>query len=213
LPETGFVFCSFNSSYKLTPGVFAVWMNILKAVPQSVLWLLENNPEFAGNLRREAAAAGVAADRLIFAAVAPPDQHLARMRQADLFLDLLPCGGHTTASDALWAGVPLVTCRGHAFGGRVAASLLNAVGLPELITENLNDYQALALALAGDRLRLQALRDKLAQNRLTTPLFDTARFCRHIEAAFTMMVENFRRGEAPKAFQVPVMDKTPHLPA
>jgi len=213
LPETGFVFCSFNSSYKLTPEIFAVWMNILKAVPQSVLWLLENNPDFAGNLRREAAAAGVAAERLIFAAVAPPDQHLARMSQADLFLDLLPCGGHTTASDALWAGVPLVTCRGHAFGGRVAASLLSAMGLPELITENLNDYQALALALAGDRGRLKALRQKLAQNRLTTPLFDTARFRRHIEAAFTTMIEIFRRGEAPRAFQVPVMDKTPHLPA
>ena len=213
LPETGFVFCSFNSSYKLTPEVFAVWMNILKAVPFSVLWLLENNPDFAGNLRRAAAAAGVAPDRLIFASVAPPDQHLARMRQADLFLDLLPCGGHTTASDALWAGVPLVTCRGHAFGGRVAASLLNAAGLPELITENLTDYQDLVLALAGDRARLKAVRDKLAQNRLTTALFDTAGFCRHIEAAFTIMVEIFRRGEPPRAFAVPVMDKTPHLPA
>jgi predicted O-linked N-acetylglucosamine transferase (SPINDLY family) len=213
LPENEFVFCSFNSSYKLTPEIFAVWMNILKAVPKSVLWLLENNPDFAANLRRAAMAAGVGAERLIFAPMVPLERHLARMQQADLFLDLLPCGGHTTASDALWAGVPLVTCRGHAFGGRVAASLLNAVGLPELIAENLNDYQALALGLAGDPKRLKALRQKLAQNRLTTPLFDTARFRRHIEAAFTTMVEIFRRGEAPKAIQVPAMDKTPHLPA
>jgi protein O-GlcNAc transferase len=205
LPEKDFVFCSFNSSYKLTPEIFAVWMNILKSVPDSVLWLLENNPEFADNLRRAAAQAGVAVGRLVFAPMISLEQHLARMGQADLFLDLLPCGGHTTASDALWAGVPLLTCRGGAFGGRVAASLLHAVGLPELITENLNDYQALALRLAGDPALLAALRQKLARNRLTTPLFDTDRFRLHIEAAFTTMWENFQRGEAPRAFAVPPM--------
>ena len=213
LPENAFVFCSFNSSYKLTPEIFAVWMNILKAVPKSVLWLLENNPDFAANLRRAAMAAGVGAERLIFAPMVPLERHLARMQQADLFLDLLPCGGHTTASDALWAGVPLVTCRGHTFGGRVAASLLNAVGLPELVAENLQAYQALALGLAGDLARLKALRGKLAQNRLTMPLFDTARFTRHIEAAFNSMWENFQHGQAPRDFAVPAMDKTPHLPA
>ena len=205
LPERGLVFCSFNSSYKLTPEIFAVWMNILKAAPGSVLWLLENNPEFAANLRRAAGAAGVAAERLVFAPMIPPDRHLARMTEADLFLDLLPCGGHTTASDALWAGVPLLTCRGHTFAGRVAASLLHAVGLPELVTQNLGDYQALALALAGDPARLKALRQTLAQNRTSAPLFDTARFRRHIEAAYSTMWEIFQRGEAPRAFAVPPM--------
>ncbi|HWY63385.1 MAG TPA: tetratricopeptide repeat protein [Rhizomicrobium sp.] len=202
LPEKNFVFCSFNSSYKLTPEIFSIWMNILRAAPQSVLWLLENNPEFAGHLRRAAIAAGVVAERLIFAPMVPLEQHLARMQEADLFLDLLPCGGHTTASDALWAGVPLLTCRGGALPGRVAASLLHAVGLPELVTESLADYQALALRLAGDPALLAGLRQKLAQNRLTMPLFDTERSRRHIEAAYTSMWEMFQRGDAPRGFAV-----------
>ena len=209
LPEDGFVFCSFNSSYKLTPDVFAAWMAILKAAPNSVLWLLENNPEFAANMRRAAVAAGMAAERLIFAPVREPQEHLTRMQLADLFLDLLPCGGHTTASDALWAGVPLLTCKGHAFGGRVAASVLHAVGLPELVVENLSDYQALALRLAGEPQALKALRGKLAANRLTMPLFDTARFTRHIEAAYLGMWDRQLRGLAPEGFAVPGMDKTP----
>jgi predicted O-linked N-acetylglucosamine transferase (SPINDLY family) len=205
-PSDSFVFCSFNSSYKLTPEIFRLWMSLLKETPASVLWLLENNPQFAANLRREAAAAGVAAERLIFAPMMPPEQHLARMMEADLFLDLLPCGGHTTASDALWAGVPLLTCRGHAFAGRVAASLLHAGGMPELIAENLADYKALALALARDPARLAALRQKLARNRRSTPLFDTDRFRRHIEAAYATMWENFQRGEGPRPFAVPRVD-------
>ncbi len=213
LPQNAFVFCSFNSSYKLTPDVFAVWMNLLKSTPDSVLWLLENNPDFAANLRRAATQAGVAAERLIFAPVEPLPQHLARMQQADLFLDLLPCGGHTTASDALWAGVPLLTCYGHTFGGRVAASLLTAMGTPELIAENLAVYQALALELAGNPARLKALRQKLAHNRSAMPLFDTGRFRRHIEAAYATMWEIFQRGEAPRGFSVPPMDKIPPFPA
>jgi predicted O-linked N-acetylglucosamine transferase (SPINDLY family) len=213
LPEKGFVFCSFNSSYKLTPDVFSVWMTLLREMPQSVLWLLENNPEFAANLRRAAAAAGIGPERLVFAPMIPLDEHLARMQQADLFLDLVPCGGHTTASDALWAGVPLLTCLGGAFPGRVAASLLHAVGMPELIAENLKQYQALALRLAADPGQLAALRRKLAANRRTMPLFDTGRFCRHIEAAFISMWENCLRGGAPCAFAVPPMDKPPFLPA
>ena len=213
LPENAFVLCSFNSNYKLTPEIFAVWMNILKAAPDAVLWLLQNSPDFAANLRRTAAEAGMAPERLIFAPMVPLDQHLARMQQADLFLDVLPCGGHTTASDALWAGVPLLTCEGHTFGGRVAASLLSAAGLPELIAENLPAYQALALDLARDRARLAALREKLAANRAVMPLFDTARFTRHIEAAFTSMWEISARGEAPRGFAVPAMDKIPPIPA
>jgi predicted O-linked N-acetylglucosamine transferase (SPINDLY family) len=205
LPESGFVFCSFNSSYKLTPEIFAIWLTLLKETPGSALWLLQNNAEFVANLKREA---GALADRLIFAPMVPLDRHLARMREADLFLDLVPCGGHTTASDALWAGVPLLTVKGGAFPGRVAASLLNAIGLPELVTENLRDYQALALALARDPARLKGLRQKLAANRRTMPLFDTARFRRHIEAAYATMWEICLSGENPRGFAVPPMDKT-----
>ncbi len=187
LPEKGFVFCSFNSSYKLTPAVFALWMQILTDVPDSVLWLLESNPQFAANLRRAAANAGVAAERLVFAPMIAPGENLARLGLADLFLDLLPCGAHTTASDALWAGLPLLTCRGNSFPGRVAASLLHAIGLPELITENLDDYRAAAIRLARNPSELAALRAKLAQNRFTTALFDTAQFAREIEAAYLAM--------------------------
>jgi predicted O-linked N-acetylglucosamine transferase (SPINDLY family) len=202
LPENGFVFCSFNSSYKLTPGMFRLWCEILKQVPGSVLWLLESNPAFAANLRRAAASFNVAPERLVFAPMIPMAQHLARMSRADLFLDLLPCGAHTTASDALWAGLPLVTCRGHAFPGRVAASLLQALGLPELITENWDDYKKLVLRLAGDPQELAAVKAKMAANRTRMPLFDTALSCRHIEQAFTTMVEIARRGEAPRGFAV-----------
>jgi predicted O-linked N-acetylglucosamine transferase (SPINDLY family) len=202
LPKEAFVFCSFNSSYKLTPQIFAIWMTILRKTPGSVLWLLESNPDFSYNLRRSAEIAGVAQERLVFASMIPPDQHLARLTLADLFLDLFPCGAHTTASDALWVGLPLVTCRGSTFPGRVASSLLSAVGLSELIAENLDDYQALVLALAGDPCRLSVLREKLKANRFTMPLFDTIRSCRHIETAFSNMWQIFRRGEAPHAFDV-----------
>jgi predicted O-linked N-acetylglucosamine transferase (SPINDLY family) len=188
-------------------------MNLLKLTPDSMLWLLENNPEFAANMRRAAAVAGVGPERLIFASMVTPQQHIARMAEADLFLDLVPCGGHTTASDALWAGVPLLTCLGATFPGRVAASLLNAVGMPELVTENLEDYQALALHLAAHPAELKALRQKLAANRRTTALFDTGRFRVHIEAAYTTMWEMFLKGQAPRAFAVPPMDKPPSLPA
>jgi predicted O-linked N-acetylglucosamine transferase (SPINDLY family) len=205
LPEKGFVFCSFNSSYKLTPEVFAVWLELLKETPGSVLWLLQNNEAFATNLKQQA---GALAGRLVFAPMVPLDQHLARMQEADLFLDLVPCGGHTTASDALWAGVPLLTCRGGAFPGRVAASLLHAIGLPELVTENLAQYSGLALALAHDPGRLKTIRKKLAANRRTKPLFDTARFRRHIEAAYLSMWERCLNGEAPHGFAVPPMDNT-----
>jgi predicted O-linked N-acetylglucosamine transferase (SPINDLY family) len=209
LPEKAFVFCSFNSSYKLTPEIFAVWLDLLRETPGSVLWLLQNNEEFAANLRREA---GPLAGRLVFAPMVPLDRHLARMQEADLFLDLLPCGGHTTASDALWAGVPLLTVKGGAFPGRVAASLLHAIGLDELVTENLPQYRELALGLARDPARLKAVREKLAANRRTMPLFDTARFRRHIEAAYAGMWEICLNGEAPRFFAVPPagppMDKT-----
>jgi protein O-GlcNAc transferase len=203
LPETGFVFCCFNKHYKIAPPVFAVWMRLLRQIEGSVLWLLEGNDAAAANLRREAEARGVAAARLIFAPRIGSEDHLARHRLADLSLDTLPYNAHTTASDALWAGLPLVTCLGSSFAGRVAASLLEAVGLPELIATNLVDYEALALALARDSEKLAAIREKLARHRATFPLFDTGRFTRHIERVYEMMCERHRRGELPAAFAVP----------
>ena len=202
LPEQGFVFCNFNSAYKLTPETFDSWMRILGRVENSVLWLLESPAPYADNLRREARARGVAPDRLIFAPELPTDRHLARLGLADLFLDGLPYNAHTTGSDALWAGVPLLTRRGTTFPGRVAASLLTAAGLPELVTENSADFEALAVKLAGDPEALQKLRDKLAGNKDRCALFDTDLFRRNIEAAYRTMWESWLAGEKPKGFAV-----------
>jgi len=202
LPDDGFVFCNFNQSYKITPASFASWMRILGQVEDSVLWLLGSRPAFAENLRREAHHHGIAPQRLIFAPNVPLDRHLSRLRLADLFLDTLPYNAHTTASDALWAGVPLVTCRGSAFAGRVAASLLGAMQLPELIAESTEGFEALAVRLATDRAAIATIRRKLAGNRLTTPLFDTDLFRRHIEAAYGEMHAIARRGEHPRGFAV-----------
>jgi len=184
------------------PAMFAIWMRILRRVDGSVLWLLESNGEVAQNLRREAAGHGVAGERLVFAPMIMPEKHLARQALADLFLDTLPCNAHTTASDALWAGLPLLTCRGGAFPGRVAASLLQAIGLSELVTENLEEYEALAIRLAGDPQALQAIRTKILSNRSVTPLFDTDRFARAIEAAYGRMWDIAERGLPPQGFAV-----------
>jgi protein O-GlcNAc transferase len=197
LPETAFVFCCFNDTYKITPAVFSCWMRILLAVENSVLWLFEENATAAGNLRREAAARGVAPERLVFARRLPNAEHLARHRCADLCLDTLPYGAHTTASDALWTGLPVVTCRGETFAGRVGASLLNAIGLPELVTTTASEYELLAIGLARDPARLATLKAKLASHRLTTPLFDTAQFTRNLEAAYAVMMERYRAGLPP----------------
>jgi protein O-GlcNAc transferase len=202
LPGTGFVFCNFNQSYKLVPETFAIWMRLLKQVEGSVLWLMAGNGAFAPHLRQEAERQGVEGERLVFAQNRSLDQHLARLSLADLFLDTTPYNAHTTASDALWAGVPLLTCQGRAFAGRVAASLLGAIGLPELITDDWAAYEALALRLAREPARLRGLRDGLAQNRATHPLFDTNRFRRHIESAYRQMWEIAERGEAPRHFSI-----------
>src|SRR5207244_3040228 len=159
-------------------------MRLLRSVPGSVLWLLCENAGAEANLQREAQARGVDPGRLVFAGRLKVDEHLARHRLAGVFLDTLPYNAHTTASDALWAGLPVLTCQGSAFAARVASSLLHAVGLPELVTQSPADYEALALALATDAARLDAIREKLARNRDTHPLFDTDRFRRHIEAAY-----------------------------
>lgn len=202
LPDDGFVFCCFNMNYKIRRPIFDIWMRLLAAVPGSVLWLLRDNDGAERNLRKEAAARGIDPERLIFAGRTSLEDHLARHRLADLFLDTLPYNAHTTASDALWAGLPVVTCLGQAFAGRVAASLLNAIGLPELVTHNLANYEALALKLAADPEALKAVRVKLVANRLTQPLFDTDRFRRNIEAAYLRMWDTWQRGEAPQAFQI-----------
>jgi len=206
LPEHAFVFCSFNNSWKITPAIFDVWMQLLHQVEGSVLWLLVTNEGAERNLRKEAQRRGIDPSRLVFAGRLQPAEHLARHRLADLFLDTLPYNAHTTASDALWVGLPVLTCKGQAFAGRVAASLLHAVGIPELITSNLEDYQTLALKLARDPARLAEIKVKLVRHRNTYPLFDTERFARHIEAAYTTMWETWQRGEAPKSFSVEPID-------
>lgn len=197
LPEVGFVFCCFNNNYKITPQVFESWMRILTRVEGSILWLYEENPDAAANLRQEAVARGVAVERLVFASRLPVDDHLARHRLADLFLDTLPYNAHTTGSDALWTGLPVLTRIGETFAGRVAASLLNAIGLPELITTTLDAYEALAVELATCPDALRAFKTKLQDNRLTTPLFDTALFTRHLEAAYTALHRRARAGLPP----------------
>jgi len=209
LPSDGFVFCCFNNNYKITPAVFDIWMRLLLVTPQSVLWLLEDNDSARRNLCNEARARGVDPDRLVFAPRLRLAEHLARHRQADLFLDTLPCNAHTTASDALWAGLPMITCSGHTFAGRVAASLLHAVGLPELVTESLADYETLALNLAHEEAMLGNFRLRLERNRLAAPLFDIDRYRRHIEAAFERMWEMVRRGEPPASFAVPLAAMPP----
>ena len=208
LPEEAFVFCCFNAAYKMTPPMFDIWMRLLGAVPGSVLWLNVSNATAVANLRREADSrlAGGAA-RLVFAPSVPTNQeHLARFAIADLFLDTLPYNAHTLASDALWGGCPVLTCTGRAFPGRVAGSLLWAVGLPELVTHSLADYEALALQLARDPLRLRAMRDKLQANRLTTALFDSQRFTRHLESAFETMWRMHLDGESLRPFRVAPID-------
>jgi predicted O-linked N-acetylglucosamine transferase (SPINDLY family) len=202
LPDEGFVFCCFNNNYKIMPPVFDIWMRLLDAVEGSVLWLLRDNEAAERNLRKEAQARGIDPARLIFADRIRMADHLDRQCLADLFLDTLPCNAHTTASDALWAGLPLITCQGEAFAARVASSLLHAIGLPELVTQNLEEYERLALRLARDPALLGQYRTRLEANRRTHPLFDTERYRRHLETAYTTMWEICQRGEPPRGFTV-----------
>jgi len=189
LPDEGFVFCSFNNNFKILPAVFDIWMRVLTAVPGSVLWLIEDNELAAANLRKEAAARGIDPGRLVFASRVAPEDHLARQKVAGLFLDTRPYNAHTTASDALWVGLPVLTYPGDTFPSRVAASLLNAVGMPELITTTAAEYEALAIALATQPARLQAFKDRLMANRAAAPLFDTELFARNLEDAYLKMID------------------------
>jgi protein O-GlcNAc transferase len=192
LPKKGFVFCCFNNIYKITPSTFDGWVRILKAVNGSILWLVEDNPIAILNLRKEAQFRGLDPNRLVFAKKINPSQHLARHCVADLFIDTLPYNAHTTASDALWAGLPVLTCMGESFASRVAASLLNAIELPELITTTQEQYEATAIELANNPEKLKAIKYKLERNRLTTALFDTPRFTKHIQAAYRQMYEAYQ---------------------
>ena len=203
LPAQGFVFCCFNNNYKILPATFDSWMRVLQAVPGSALWLFEDNAGAARRLKEQAQRRGVDPARLVFAPRLPLDEHLARHRLADLFLDTLPCNAHTTTSDALWAGLPVLTQLGNAFAGRVAASLLRAVGLPELVTTTPAEYEARAIELAKDANQLQALRQRLQANRASSPLFNATLFARHIEAAYLAMDERQLQGLPPQAIEIP----------
>jgi predicted O-linked N-acetylglucosamine transferase (SPINDLY family) len=202
LPENGFVFCCFNNAYKITAAVFERWMKLLDAVDGSVFWLYGANAPAIANLRREAHARGIDASRLVFAPALPLAEYRARLTRADLFLDTLPYNAGATANDALGAGLPLMTCVGRGFAGRMGASLLTAVGLSELITTDLDGYEALALKLATDPALLHAIRRKLGANLKSSPLLAVERTCRHIEAAYLAMWDVYRRGEAPRGFRV-----------
>ena len=197
LPEKSFVFCAFNNTYKLTPEFFDIWMRLLAAVPDSVLWLASADASVQRNLRAEAERRGVAPERLVFSPRIRYAEHLSRLQLADLFLDTLPFNAGTTASDALWAGVPVLTCAGRAFSARMAGSLLRALGLPELITGSLAAYEARALELAVNPSALSELRSRLASNRTTHPLFDTRRFTRHLEQAYLAMQQRIDAGLPP----------------
>lgn len=202
LPENGFVFCCFNNSYKITPAVFDVWMRLLRQVEGSVLWLFCDRVTAENNLRREAASRGIDPERLVFARRSELTDHLARHRLADLFLDTLIYNAHTTAADALWMGVPVITCLGGSFAGRVAASLLHAIGLPDLVTTSLEEYEGLALRIAQQPLLLKGFRERLERNQKSYPLFDADRYRRNLESAFTRMWQSWQQGRAPEAFAV-----------
>jgi len=202
LPAEGFVFCSFNNGYKLGPPIFELWMRLLQGVEGSVLWLFQSNAEMAVNLQREARRCGIDPSRIIFAPRVTLSEHLARQRLADLFLDTTPYNAGATGAGALWSGVPMLTMIGETFVGRMAASMLHAVGLPELVAKSLPDYEALALKIATEPAFCTALKDKLTRSRGTYPLFDTERFTRHIEAAYLGMWQRYTSGEKPHSFAV-----------
>jgi predicted O-linked N-acetylglucosamine transferase (SPINDLY family) len=202
LPDEGFVFCCFNRNTKLNPACFDVWMRLLKAVPGSVLWLLASNSAAEQNLRREAAQRGVDAGRLVFAGDVSYAEYMARYTHADLFLDTTPFNGGTTVSDAVSMGVPVVTCAGDSFAGRMAGSVLTTLDVPELITASVGEYEALALRLAGSPERVHVWRETLRRRRTRHPFFDTDRYRRSLESAYQQMWERQAAGLPPAAFYV-----------
>jgi protein O-GlcNAc transferase len=202
LPEKGFVFGSFVTSYKIEKDLFHTWMNILSRVPGSVLWLLKRSEATVKNLRNEALRQNIDPNRLIFAEKLPKSKHLNRLRLTDLALDTRLVNGAATTSDALWAGVPVLTLQGSHFVSRMSSSILTAIGLPALITHSLESYEDLAVELATDPVRLQSIRDRLRKNILTEPLFDTKRFVRNLESAYEQMWQIYIAGEIPRQIEV-----------
>jgi protein O-GlcNAc transferase len=198
LPEEGFVFCCFNNSYKILPQMFDIWMRLLHSIPGSVLWLIEDNQDATRHLQQEAQARGISAARIIFAKRVPLSEHLGRHQCADLFLDTLPYNAHTTASDALWAGLPVLTCTGTSFAGRVASSMLTVLDLPELITTSVAQYESLAYELASQPEKLHQIKTKLAKNRLHSPLFNADLIARELESAYLAMYKRFQEGLPPE---------------
>ncbi len=209
LPEQAFVWCAFHASFKINPPLFDVWARLLRAQPDSVLWLISNTALAELNLRREAARRGVGSERLIFAKREPYPRHLARLALADLCLDTWPFNGGATTSDALWSGVPVVTCSGRAFASRMSGSLLSAVRLPELATASFAEYERLALSLASDADALAAVRSRLKDRRADCALFDTDRCRRHVESSYIRMWQRHERGEPVESFDA--ADHVPHL--
>lgn len=203
LPQDAFVWCAFHASFKINPPLFDIWARLLRAKPNSVLWLISNTALAERNLGREAARRGIEPERLIFAKREPYPRHLARLALADLCLDTWPFNGGATTSDALWSGVPVVTCSGRSFASRMSGSLLRAVGLSELAAESFAEYERLALSLASEGGALAAVRARLKDGRDTGALFDTDRFRRHLEAAYIRMWQRHERGEAVESFDVP----------
>jgi predicted O-linked N-acetylglucosamine transferase (SPINDLY family) len=191
LPDHAFVFCSFNNNFKILPNIFDSWIRILNATQGSILWLLEDNPSASENLKKEAQARDIDPQRLVFAKRVDLPEHLARHRLADLFLDTLPYNAHTTASDALWAGLPILTLAGNSFPSRVAASLLNTIGLPDLITATQEEYERSAIKLAHDSTRLTEMKQRLNTARLSSPLFNGKLFARYLEFAYLKMYERY----------------------
>jgi protein O-GlcNAc transferase len=202
LPEEAFVFCCFNNTHKINAAMFDIWMRLLERLPQAALWLLSTDDAVRAHLQREAVLRGVDAARLVFARRMPYADHLCRLKLADLFLDTLPFNAGTTASDALWAGLPVLTCAGDAFAARMAGSLLRSAGLPELITDRADQYEAKALELAQRPPELDSLRRRLEQNRRSMPLFDTDRSRRHLEAAYEQMWGRYQQSEPPAGFDL-----------
>jgi protein O-GlcNAc transferase len=203
LPENGFVFCSFNTNYKIDPVMFDVWMSILKRVSGSVLWLLKGKETVERNLRQEAAIRDVDPNRLVFADKLTKSEHLARLRYADLALDTGIVNGAITTSDALWIGVPVVTSQGTHFASRMSSSILSAIGLPEMVANSLEQYESLAVELADDARQLKRLKEKLENNRKTEPLFDTSQFVKHLEKAYVEILKIFLAGAKPRQIKVP----------
>ena len=202
LPDNAFVFCCFNNSYKITPAVFAIWMKILQEVEESVLWLLEDNKFASENLRKYAKNYGIDPARIVYGKRLQHEDHLTRHYCADLFLDTFPCNAHTTASDALWMGLPVITYLGTTFAGRVAASLLNAIGLEELVAKTVEDYQKIAIELATNSRKLVSIKERLAVNKNIKPLFDTKISREKIEEAYFEMYARYQHGLMPSSFDV-----------